>query len=127
IAVRFIGVSLRLRTVLLRRPPQCRRTHSIRLPRRRNGRRGEILSPVQRLIVPPQRGGQSRLAGRTGSAAEADTQFWAPGTPKVAGGYKQRVPGVPDAHAQRHGFGAHDVATRCPGLQGIGLAIRSLS
>ncbi|ONM37978.1 hypothetical protein ZEAMMB73_Zm00001d043429 [Zea mays] len=36
----------------------------------------------------------------------------------------RRVPGVPDAHAQRHGFGAHDVATRCPGLQGIGLAIR---
>ncbi|CAO2197581.1 unnamed protein product, partial [Urochloa humidicola] len=87
-------------------------------------RRREILPPIQRPLVTPQRGGQSRLACRSGSAAEADARLRPTRPPKVAGRDEQRVPGVPDAHAQRHGFGAHDLASRCPGLQGIRLALR---
>nr|CAB3479009.1 unnamed protein product [Digitaria exilis] len=75
-------------------------------------------------VITPQHGGQGRLACRTGSAAEADARLCPRNPSKVARGDEQRVPGVPDAHAQRHNFGAYDVASRRPGLQGIRLALR---
>ena len=53
--------------------------------RRRNGRRRrrEILPPIQRPLVAPQCGGQSRLACGAGSAAEADAHLCPPRPPKV--------------------------------------------
>lgn len=43
---------------------------------------------------------------------------------QVAGGDEQRLLGDADAHAQRHGVGAHDVAPRCPCVQELWLALR---
>ena len=43
---------------------------------------------------------------------------------EVAAGDEQRLLGVADAHAQRHGLGAHDVAPRRPGSRRFLLDLR---
>uniref|UniRef100_A0A8R7TDN6 Uncharacterized protein n=1 Tax=Triticum urartu TaxID=4572 RepID=A0A8R7TDN6_TRIUA len=104
---------------------------ALALPRRSNGRRRrsrrEILPPIRiRHLLPPRRGRQGRLPLRAGGPLEAAPLLPSPRPPrpKVAAGDEQRLLGVADAHAQRHGLGAHDVAPRRPGSRRFLLDLR---